>query len=305
MRSYHRYTDEQIERVDNTDLVSYAVSQGYEVKSLGNDYKISGLGGMLIKSDRKTWWHGLMDKGGGPIQFVMHIKSKDWADAVSELLRQEPPSLLFRSPLSVSSLPLVLELPEKSAGYRRLFAYLCKTRGVDQKVVYDFVHSRKLYQDTRGNCVFVSYEGDKPVYASLRSTHTGSAFRGDVAGSRKIGWGRGIKSNDSLYVFESPIDLMSYMTIQKQQDKDIDSVNYISLGGVNAAPLTRCLQKNPSIRRVVICTNNDEAGERFYTLNRPKLEAMGIAVLRDRPCGNDWNDDLCNPSAYAEAWEPD
>ena len=303
MPSYHRFTDEQIERAGNIDLVAYAGSQGYELAPLGHDYKIPGLNGMVIKSDRKTWYNFTHDKGGGPIQFVMLVKGKAWADAVSELLHEPPPSQA--RPMSPAPKPPIeLKLPERAADLRRLFAYLCKTRGLDQKIVYEFVHRRRLYQDTRGNCVFVTYEGDKPIYASLRSTLTDSTFRGDVAGSRKVGWGCGWKSNDTLCVFESPIDLMSYMTIRKQLHGSAEGLNYMSLGGTNLSPLTRCLQKNPFIRQVFICTDNDEAGELFYTLNKPKLEALGVTVHRGRPKNKDWNEDLCTASERAEEWVP-
>jgi hypothetical protein len=302
---FRRYTDEMVSRANNIDLVTYAASQGYEVKKQGNDYKLAGQGGLLIKADRKTWWHDITDKGGGPIQFVMLMKDKEWADAVAELINVKVQAAPVQPAAGKADKPSELILPERAANQKRLFAYLCNTRGIDQKIVYDFVHRRNLYQDVRGNCVFVTYEGDKPIFASLRSTLTEGTFRGDVAGSRKVGWGRGLKANDSLYVFESPIDLMSCMTLQKQRGEDIDGVNYISVGGVSASPLIRCLDKNPSIRCAVICTDNDEAGEKFYLINKPLLEERGIRVLRDRPCGKDWNEDLCSSPEHSEVWEPD
>jgi hypothetical protein len=290
LKKHRRFTDEMIDCVNGIDIVSYAVAQGYAIEKSGNDYKIPGLGGMIIKSDRKTWWHGLSEKGGGPIQFVMFMKNIVWADAVMELLKGSTQQPQPRTVPSKPPKPAELVLPEKAADYRRLFAYLCKTRCIDQKIVQWFVHKRTLYQDTRGNCVFVTYEGGNPVFASLRSTLTNGEFCGDVAGSRKIGWGCGLKTNDTLCVFESPIDLMSYMTLQKQQGKN--GFNFISVGGVSASPLIRCLDKNPSIRRVVICTDNDETGECFFTGNKPMLEKDGLTVFRERPYGKDWNEDL-------------
>lgn len=56
---------------------------------------------------------------------------------------------------------------------RRAYAYLIKTRYIDQDVVQDFVNQKMLYQDQRGNCVFVSYDKDKqPVFACKRGTNT-------------------------------------------------------------------------------------------------------------------------------------
>ena len=300
MAGYKRYTEQQIDHANNIDLVSYIERQGYEIKRQGRDYKVSGQDGLLIKADRKIWWHELTGKGGGPIQFVMAIQQKTWADSVSELLRLD--ALDIQRPFLPEEKQELI-LPEKAADYRRLFAYLCHTRGINSGIVADFVRKGKIYQDTRGNCVFVTRVGDTPVYASLRSTVTNSEFRGDVAGSCKIGWGRGDKANDAICVFESPIDLMSYMTVKKQLYSDlIDKMNYISVGGVNVSPLLRCLDINPAIRHVIICTDNDQSGERFFEKNRPILEERGLAVSRDRPCRKDWNEDLISASDQAEEW---
>ena len=46
---------------------------------------------------------------------------------------------------------------------RKVFAYLTKSRFINQEIVQDFVTQHMLYQDLKGNCVFVSYDNDIPV----------------------------------------------------------------------------------------------------------------------------------------------
>ena len=43
---------------------------------------------------------------------------------------------------------------------RRAYAYLTKTRWIDPDVVQDFVDRKMLYQDVKGNCVFLAYGAD-------------------------------------------------------------------------------------------------------------------------------------------------
>ena len=65
----------------------------------------------------------------------------------------------------------------------------------------------------------------------------------------------------------------------------------------------RCLKKNPFIKYVYICTDSDEAGERFYDVNKPLLQSMGVEVFRNRSTGKDWGDDLVSASGYEEVPE--
>ena len=65
---------------------------------------------------------------------------------------------------------------------RKVFAYLTKSRFINQEIVQDFVTQHMLYQDLKGNCVFVSYDNDIPVFGCLRGTNTYKRFLGDLPG---------------------------------------------------------------------------------------------------------------------------
>lgn len=41
-----------------------------------------------------------------------------------------------------------MNLPPKNENYRRMYAYLIKTRGLSQEVVSDFVHRRLINEDS-------------------------------------------------------------------------------------------------------------------------------------------------------------
>ena len=69
----------------------------------------------------------------------------------------------------------------------------------------------------------------------------------------------------TLYVFESCIDLMSYLSlvIEKKVDKpDKYTTCYISLNGANIKYISKILAENPSIENVVMCLDNDDFGIR-------------------------------------------
>ena len=102
-------------------------------------------------------------------------------------------------------------------------------------------------------------------------------------------------------MFESAIDLMSYLTLEKAAGHKLDGI-YLSLSGVYKprgrledtkipVALERCLEKYP-IKRIELCLDSDEAGQ---------LAAKGMmAVLgecyemryRPPPNGKDYNEFL-------------
>ena len=64
----------------------------------------------------------------------------------------------------------------------------------------------------------------------------------------------------------------------------------ISLGGTSTLGLYQFLENHPKVTHCLICTDNDEAGEK---LAAKIVESSGITSERILPPhGNDWNDAL-------------
>lgn len=111
----------------------------------------------------------------------------------------------------------------------------------------------------------------KPRYANQRGI--GSDFIGDANGSDKH-YSFGIPAavaSDTLHLFESAVDLLSYGTLQKLDGKGWRSENLLSLAGVYKprakieesslpAALVRYLAEHPHIRHVVLRLDNDTTG---------------------------------------------
>ena len=146
----------------------------------------------------------------------------------------------------------------------------------------------------------------KPRYANQRGI--GSDFIGDANGSDKH-YSFGIPAaatSDTLHLFESAVDLLSYGTLQKLDDKGWRSENLLSLAGVYKprakieesslpAALVRYLAEHPHIRHVVLRLDNDATGriaaETIKTL-LPRKYAVTVDI-QPPPQGKDYNDCLC------------
>ena len=290
-----KFTDDEIALADSVNIISYALSLGYPVKQITpRSFKIDGYGGLYIHSDGHKWNRFSQNKGGGAIQFVMEIENKSWVNAVKTLIGKTDEINKYRPPEVIEEETKgEFVLPEKNTTFKHIFAYLINSRAIEKDIVYEFVKKHKLYENEHGSCIFVGYDKEgKAEYASIRSTNTtGKSFRCDVKNSDKTYPFCKEGKNDTVCVFEAPIDLMSYITlIKKHNVKSFDN-HCISLGGVSDKALDYYLKENSNIDKIMLCLDNDEAGHfachQIWNKYKDRYE-----ILRHKPKEKDFNEDL-------------
>lgn len=296
MREKLRFTDEQIARANSTNLIEYSKSRGYKIKQVSShSFKIPNYGGLYLSSDGQKWNWFSQNKGGGAIQFVMEMENKTWVEAVKELLdiRYEDIKYVTRDVIKNEEERGEFILPEKNSTYKHIIAYLIGTRGIEKEIVYDFVRKNKIFENKYGSCVFVGYDDSGEArYASVRSTNsTGKSYRGDVKNSDKSYPFCLEGKNDTVCLFESPIDLMSYLTlIKKYSIKNFEN-HCISLGGVSDRALEYYLMQYSNIEKIMLCLDNDEAGH-FSCNQISEKYKDSYSILRHLPKRKDFNEDL-------------
>jgi hypothetical protein len=183
---------------------------------------------------------------------------------------------------------------------RRVYAYLVKTRRIDREVVNYFAKAKLLYESCEKskdgmkeyhNAVFVGNdENGTPCHAHKRGLYTeGVDFKGNVDGSDPRYSFHWIGKSDDLYVFEAPVDMLSYITLYP---KDWQRYSYVSLCGVGGQAMLWMLEQYPQLRQVSICLDNDEAGHKASERLKNQLAEKGYESERLISQGKDWNDDL-------------
>ena len=80
------YTQEQIDRANQADLVSFLQSQGEQLTRAGNEYRWKRHDSLTVRGNK--WYRHSQSKGGAPIDFVMEFFGKSFTEAV-ELLAGE------------------------------------------------------------------------------------------------------------------------------------------------------------------------------------------------------------------------
>ena len=295
--AYIPFTEAQKIRAANVDLVSFLRTQGEEVIRTGHEYRWKRHDSVTINGSR--WYQHSTERGGNAVSFVQKFHNLSYPEAVTLLLNGD------RSPADKCGMgfaqadpkqerpkaPFVL--PEANVNMRRVYAYLMKQRCIDADVISHFAKAKTLYEDAQyHNAVFVGTdENGVPRHAHKRSTLTvGEPYRGNVESSDSRYGFNHIGPGDRLYVFEAPVDMLSFITLHK---KGWQQHSYISLTGVAEHALMHTLETYPHIRRVGLCLDNDRAGLEAVNRITEKLRQAGyddVSRLFSRE--KDWNADL-------------
>ena len=305
------YTQEQLEKANNTDLEEYLLRRGEKLKRTGKEsrfyYRDSGGEHDSVSVSGNRWYDHKNQTGGYPVKFLQEFYGLGFREAVRELLDGETPvNMQEQAEISCAEKQreslnnekretATFALPEKAGNMKRLFAYLLKTRRLSREVVKAFVDAGLVYQERRyNNIVFVGTDaGGNPRSASLKSSASGAkGFRMTVSGSDTdygFCWRGG---GERLFVFEAAVDLITFLTMYP---KDWEKQSYIALDGLSPKPMLRFLQERDDISEIYLCLDNDPAGIETCDKFRDLLLERGYAedqVWPLLPACKDWNESL-------------
>ena len=294
-----RFSDEQLQRASGIDITAMLQGQGEKLKKQGRVYRWMRYDSTVI--DRNRWYRHSREIGGGPIQFMQHFYGMDFVEAVKYLLDgEEGAEFVQASRTPEPKLPFTP--PKLSKNMHRTFAYLIKTRKIDADIVQHFVNEKKIFEtEEYHNAAFCGYdEKGEMKQMHLRSTLPGNRFFMDIDGSDKQYYFRHIGTNSDVYVFEAPIDMLSYITMNKENWQES---SYVCLGGVAIDALKNVLSTNEQISKVYMCVDRDDAGDKTVKRIGDELNEMGYEWERIFPENKDWNEDLTAGSEQTENFE--
>ena len=272
------YTQEQIDRANQADLVLFLQSQGEPLERAGQEYRWKRHDSLTVRGNK--WYRHSQSKGGGPVDFVMEFFGKSFTEAVELLTGEKGSAPPQDSPQ--------FRLPPRSPDNQTARNYLTAARRIDEDVTGFFFATGDIYEDAaHHNAVFVGRDEDGiPRYA--HSKGTAGNFRLDVKGSDKAFNFCYRGEGERLFVFEAPVDLLSFLCLFK---KAWQKQSYLSLGGVGEKALLRFLSDRPNIKTVYLCLDSDEAGNDACS-RLVKLMPEGYTVHRLIPLFKDWNEVL-------------
>lgn len=293
MSQYIHFTDEQKQRAACVDLEAFLRSQGEKLLDSGREKRLARDHSVTIRGNE--WYDHAEERGGHAISFVQRFYNLNYPDAVLLLLGNGVGTVYSCASEKKPDPPKLFELPSPHSNMRRVFAYLIKQRHLTQDVVAHFAKAGLLYEDAEyHNAVFVGKdENGTPRHAHKRSTNSsGKAFRMNVEGSDPRYSFHHIGTNGSLYVFEAPIDMLSYITMYPDNWQES---SYVACCGVSVQPVLKMMERLPALNAVHLCLDNDEAGQKATQRMSSQLEST-CTVEQLSSSLKDWNDELTAPA---------
>lgn len=293
-----RITDEQKERANLVNLPQFLMSHGFDLKKVGKEYVWKEHDSLHIKDngpgERGQWFRFSENKGGDNIGLLREYMDMSFIDAVEALTgehidRTYTPSHTYE-PKPVQQTARELSLAEAD-NCRRVFAYLCKTRGLDYDMLSALVKKGVISQEEKtGNVLFKYFDTDgKVIGAEKVGTSTEHKFKGIATGS--VG-GHGFEvvrgTGEKAFFFESAIDMLSYL---QMHSKELDNCRLVSMMGVKPSiVLDTMLRHNIAAENVFLCSDNDTAGNEFAQRLQEQYPDMKRIITSDTY--KDWNDML-------------
>lgn len=252
--------NEQLERARNANLAEYFKASGYETEQIRNELHIKNFGGLYVNLNDNSWYCFSANKGGNnAVNCLTEIIGMDFKTAVEELSGKRFEQHQHETSQNNIGVKKELELPERADNMKMVFAYLCKTRGISAEIVSQLAREKLLYQDKKGNAVFLHKdENGKIVGAEIQGTNSKKRFKGVAKGTTDSVFSFQIGKPKKCYVFESAIDLLSFKQLANQ-DKIQNSI-LVSMAGLKPNSLEKF--KNSGMN-IYSCVDNDEAGRAF------------------------------------------
>ena len=302
------YPPDVIQKVKELDLYTYL--KNYEPDELvyfsRGTYTTRTHDSLKI-SNGMWYWFSQGVGGKTALEYLIRVRDYSFIEAVEIILGKSKisPPIQYKQKEKVQNVRLLL--PKKASDNEQVIKYLVG-RGIDKDIIQECIDNDLIYQQYQNNnVVFVGYDKFKtPRYAGVRATNS-SRYMQDAYGSHKAFSFKldSLDKNDSVHLFESAFDLLSYATLLKLDNKEWYNENLLSLAGVyqpakkideSKIPLALnyYLNQNQNIKKIVLHFDNDSAG-RIATMALKTILPKQYEVVDDPPkVGKDFNDFLCD-----------
>lgn len=144
-----------------------------------------------------------------------------------------------------------------------------------------------LYSDNNYNCIFLN---NNSTFCIIRGTNINYRYT-SCAGEPDFIIYQNIQSiNDKdIYLFESPIDALSFISL----NKDLKG-KFISINGNMMINKMNNIENIKDISNLYICFDNDKAGDNMYNIIIEQKLLNISKIKRLRPIMKDYNEDLTN-----------
>lgn len=280
-------------------MEQFLLCQGEKLLPSGREKRLASDHSVTVRGNR--WYDHAAEQGGGPVSFLQKFYRLSYPEAVTRLLSGEQGVRYDSTQQDRQQEKKSFELPPASKTMRRMYAYLLQQRLIGREVLDTFVRVKLIYESAEPskdgskeyhNAVFIGKdEHGVARHAHKRGLYTfGEGFKRNVSGCDPRYSFHHCGTSDRLYVFEAPVDLLSFVSIYPGGWRDH---SYVALCGVSKQAMLWMLERNPTLQKIALCLDNDAAGMKATARLVDTLQEKGysqIGILK--PEHKDWNEDL-------------
>lgn len=295
-----------VEKAKRVNLLEYLQERDPdELIPIAGGYKLRSHDSLKISNDKWMWWSRGIG-GRSAVDYLIKVEEMSFLDAVGDVLGDGTSDFLKRTSKQVEISPRkrFVSLPRKSSDCSQVFEYLLN-RGLSGSVLEYCIEQKILYESLpHHNVVFVGRDSDGVArYAFFRAANE-SRIMGDCRGSDKRFSFRIVNpKSDTVHVFESAIDALSYASLMELDGRDPWQLSYLSLAGIAVSgqsveishlpiALQSYLDSYPQTKRIALHLDNDGPGREATEDLIRKLKDRYTVIDAPAPFGKDINDFL-------------
>lgn len=293
-----------INNINNIHLKDLLEFLGEKVVRHGrNTFRLDRHDSLIIRNNLFYW--NSRGFGGNSIKLLQSLYDYDYAKSkaiINEFIKRVEKGEYKLTEYAVDEKKEYKLNKLKKNSFSIIKEYLCDKRGLDENFVKGFVDRGGITIDIRNNINFMIRDDDhndigqeiikrEIIGREIVGTQESNEFRANST----IDKGFTIYKNEPdkkthLFIFESAIDMLSYIEINKkninEKFKD-ESIRFLSLSGLKEMILENYID---NVSDLYCCVDNDKWGNEFS--ERIKEKYSHINFHREKPKNKDFNDDL-------------
>lgn len=293
---------ETIRKARELDLLTYL--QNFDpnnlVKISGDTYCTKEHDSLKISNGKWNWFSRGIG-GRSALDYLIKVEGMEFTEAVEHIINCIGDRTIIHNSKPKEK---VLVLPKANQNNNSAIKYL-ESRGIDKEIINYCIEAGRIYESySNHNVVMLGFDKyGTPRYANLRGI--GTDFKGEASGSdKRFSFGINAEKSDTVHIFESAIDLLSYATMLKMNKQRWDEHHLLSLAGVyrpgnelkdSSFPLAlkQFLSEHPEVKKIHLRLDNDYAGKIATEALKHFLAESYDVNIHFPKRGKDYNDWLC------------
>ncbi|QNP18282.1 DUF3991 and TOPRIM domain-containing protein (plasmid) [Bacillus pumilus] len=318
-----RVSDKEVEKASGVGIVEYLNLIGEPIIADNQKYYRHQDHDSLVINVQKNYfsWNSQGLNGNNAISYLTKVKGFSFPDAVRKInadiegkdisvFKAEPPSYPLEFEYKVDEVQTT----------KNITNYLVNERCIAPDIVEMLIESDFIKEDKYKNVVFKWKDSDgELIGANLQGTYeiplekrikpNRAYFKQELPTTEEAtykGFSITIGYPENLYLFEAPIDALSYLTLNREK---MQNSRLICMGGVKfevfksnlKTAIQDCQKHDRQIKSIHSCVDNDDGGRKFeeqlksfdYVVNGNKIPL--ISDMPALPKGKekwDWNDEV-------------